>query len=68
MYIAVVLKNGNEELVSKDELQFMMVTQQVLFFKRSDGWAVIGRDKMRANEPHVIENERRKHEVFARAY
>ena len=68
MYIPVVLKGGIEELVSKEELQFLMVTQQLLFFKRSDGWAVIGRDEMRKNDPHKIKNERRTHEVFARGY
>ena len=47
MRIPVVIKDGSERLVSKDELQYLIVTQQVLFFKRSDGWAVIGRDGMR---------------------
>ena len=65
MLVPVVLKGGSEELVSKDELQYMMVTEQVLFFKRSDGWAVIGRDPMRrVNEPYNGE-ERREHVVFA---
>ena len=47
MLIPVVLKDGHEELVSKDELQFLMSRQQILFFKRSDGWVVLGRDNMR---------------------
>lgn len=68
MFIPVVLKDGKEELVSKDELQFLMVTQQLLFFKRSDGWAVIGRDKMRGYGSESIDNDRRKHEVFAKTY
>ena len=47
MNIPVILKDGRECAVSKDELQYLMVTQQVMFFERSDGWAVIGRDKVR---------------------
>lgn len=65
MLIPVVLKGGNEDLVSKDELQFLMVTQQVLFFKRSDGWAVIGRDNMRDNETPAREKDRREHDVYS---
>ncbi len=47
MFIPVVFKDGHEELVSKDELQSLMFNKQVMFFKRSDGWVVLGRDKMR---------------------
>lgn len=68
MFVPVVLKGGKEELVSKDELQFLMVTQQVLFFKRSDGWAVIGRDKMRDHETPVTEKDRREHDVYVTDY
>ena len=47
MFIPVVVKDGHEELVSKDELRFLMFNKQVMSFKRSDGWVVPGRDKMR---------------------
>ena len=47
MFIPVVLKDGHEELVSKDELRTLMFNKQVMSFKRSDGWVVLGRDKMR---------------------
>ena len=47
MLIPVVLKDGHEELVSKDELRFLMFNKQVISFKRSDGWVVLGRDKLR---------------------
>ena len=40
MLIPVVFKGGKEGVVSKDELQYLIVTEQILFFKRSDGWAV----------------------------
>ena len=47
MLIPVVLKDGQDSLVSKDKLQFLLTTEGILFFKRSDGWTVLGRDKMR---------------------
>ena len=73
MFIPVVVKDGHEELVSKDELRFLMFNKQVMSFKRSDGWVVLGRDKMR--DPKVPYNgverrqyngvERRQHNVFS---
>lgn len=68
MFIPVVLKSGHEELVSKDQLQFLMVTQKIMFFRRSDGWAVIGRDKMRKKKAPFSGLERRQHEVFSLEY
>lgn len=65
MHIPVVLKDGQEELVSKDELQFLLATQKVWFFKRSDGWAVLGRDKMRSQRVPCDGVERRQHQVFS---
>jgi hypothetical protein len=65
MLVPVVLKGGSEELVSKDELQFLMFNNQIMFFKRSDGWAVIGRDKMRNQKALYDGQERRQHEVFS---
>lgn len=68
MCIPVVLKNGKEELVSKDKLQYLIVTRQVLFFKRSNGWAVIGLDKMRDHQTSATEEDQRKHDVYATDY
>lgn len=68
MFVPVVLKGGNEELVSKDELQYLLFNRQVLFFKRSDGWAVLGRDKMRDQKAPYLGNERRQHTVFSLDY
>lgn len=65
MYIQAVLKGEKEELVSKDELQFLLVNQQVKSFKRSDGWAVIGRDKMRNHRTPTTTNDRRQHNIYA---
>jgi hypothetical protein len=47
MLIPIVLSDGKEGLVSKDDLQFLLDIQQVVGFKRSDGWVVLGQDKMR---------------------
>jgi len=52
MYIPVVLKGDKEDLVSKDELGVLLSSDQVLFFKRSEGWAVVGRDKTRSMSRH----------------
>jgi len=68
MLIPVVLKGGDEELVSKDELQSLMVNKQILFFKRSNGWAVLGRDKMRCHKAPYVGEERRQHDVFSLDY
>jgi hypothetical protein len=65
MLIPVVLKDGKEELLSKDELQFLLTTQKIMFFKRSDGWAVLGRDKMRKQLGSYNGEERRQHEVYS---
>jgi len=68
MLIPVVLKDGHEELVSKDELQFLMFNKQLLFFKRSDGWTVLGRDQMRSQRAVYNGEDRRLHEVFSLDY
>jgi hypothetical protein len=68
MLVPIVLKDGHEELVSKDELQFLMATKKVLFLKRSDGWAVLGRDRMRNQKVPYNGQERRQHEVFSLDY
>jgi len=68
MLIPVVLKDGHEELVRKDELQFLLFSKQVVFFKRLGGWVVIGRDKMRDLKVPYNGVERRQHNVFSLDY
>jgi len=68
MFIPVVLRDGHEELVSKDELQFLMFNKQLMFFKRSNGWVVLGRDKMRDQKVPYNGVERRQHNVFSLDY
>jgi hypothetical protein len=58
MHIPVVLKNGAERLVYKAELQLLISQDRILFFERSDGWVVIGRDKLRRpGSPHLNEKQ-----------
>jgi len=64
MLIPVVLKNGHAELVSKNELQLLIAKQQIMFFKRSNGWVVLGRDKMRELKVPYNGVERRQHSTF----
>jgi hypothetical protein len=63
--IPVVLKDGHEELVNNDELQFLLLTEKIMYFRRSDGWAVLGRDKMRTQRAPYNGEERRQHVFFA---
>ena len=65
MLIPVVLKDGHEELVSIDELQFLLLTEEIMLFRRSDGWAVLGRDKMRNQTAPYNGEERRQHVFFS---
>ncbi|MDH3870442.1 MAG: hypothetical protein OET08_13810 [Desulfuromonadales bacterium] len=65
MLIPVVLKDGQEELVSKEELQFLLLTQKVMLFKRSDGWAVLGRNRMRNQRGPYNGEERRQRNFYS---
>jgi hypothetical protein len=63
--IPVVLKDGQEELVNNEELQFLLLTEKILHFRRSDGWVVVGRDKMRTQKAPYNGEERRQHVFFS---
>lgn len=53
MLIPIVLSGGQEDLVSKEELQFLLDVHQVEMFRRSDGWVLVGQDRMRHEKaPH----------------
>lgn len=58
MPISVVLKNGTERSVEKTEFQLLIRQGRIMFFERSDGWVVIGRDKVRdPGAPRRDENQ-----------
>jgi hypothetical protein len=65
MLIPVVLQDGHEDLVSKEELQHLLLTQKIMLFKRSDGWTDLGRDKMRNKKALYNGEERRQHNFFS---
>lgn len=66
MLVPVVLKDGKDRSVKKDELQYLIVTQKLMFFERSDGWVVLGRDKMRLQQKPFPGEDRRHHIVYAK--
>jgi len=65
MYIPIVLSGGQVDLVSKEELQFLLDVHQIMLFKRSDGWVFVGQDKMRVGSSPYNGKEFRKHEDFS---
>ena len=65
MLIPVVLSGGNQKLVSKDDSQFLMDIQQVVLFKRSDGWVAVGQHKMRCQEAAYNGEEQRQDGAFS---
>jgi len=68
MLIPVVLEDGQEELVSKDELQSLISKKQILCFKRSKGWVVLGRDNTRRLKVPYKGVERRQHHEFSTGF
>ena len=67
MYIPIVLSGGQVDLVSKEELQFLLDVHQIMLFKRSDGWVFVGQDKMRAGRAPYNGKECRTHKEFSTA-
>jgi len=65
MYIPIVLSGGQVDLVSKEELQFLLDVHQIIFFRRSDGWVLVGQDKMRVGRAPYNGKDLRKHEDFS---
>jgi hypothetical protein len=59
MKIPVMLIDGGERSVSKDELQFLLSANQVLCFERSSGTVFIGYDRVRGLAPPYTGEDRR---------
>lgn len=68
MEIPTVLKGGKRKNVSKDELQYLLVTNKALKFKRVDGWVIVDGGKMRKADEPFSGRDRREHQVFATGY
>lgn len=47
MMVPVMLKDGSEEIVSPQVLDRMLESDEVMFFRRTEGWVVVGRDPVR---------------------
>jgi hypothetical protein len=68
MYIPVVLKNGEDLTVDKEKFQYLLFTDQLLFFKRQNGWVVVGRDELRSKTAPYRREERRNLEIYTKKY
>lgn len=68
MCIPVVLKNGEDLTVEKDNFQYLLFTNQLLFFKRQNGWVVVGRDELRNKTAPYRGKERRNLEMYSKNY
>ena len=68
MLIPVVLKNKKELSVSKDNLSLLLINEQIMSFKRSDGWVVVDHDKVRGGTVPYQGEERRNHEIYSKTY
>ena len=61
MNIKVMLIDGKEKFVSKDELQNLLLTNQVICFERSAGCVFVGYDQMRELSSPYLGKDRRKY-------
>lgn len=69
MYIPVVLKNGEDLTVNKDKFQDLLLTDKLLFFKRKNGWIVVGRDELRNKTAAQYRGEERRNlEMYTKNY
>ena len=68
MYIPVVLKNGEELTVDKGKFQFLLASEQILFFKRTADWVVVGRDQLRGKIVPYQGDERRNLDSYSKKY
>jgi len=61
MKIKAILATGEKTTINDEEtLQLMITTKKIHSFKRSDGWVVIGRDKIRKKfRPYKGQNRRK---------
>lgn len=66
MYIPVILKNGKEQTVEKDQFQYLLYSDQICSFKRTNGWVVIGQDRLRGRQTPYKGKERRNKEVYSK--
>ncbi len=57
--VTVVFPNGRQADVTVEELDDLIEKQGIVSFRRASGWAVLGRDPIRAGWPSLCIPERR---------
>jgi len=62
--VPVMLRNGTEEIVSSNVLDRMLEEKKVDFFRRSDGWVVVGRDLLRGMGGKIYVGRERRSELI----
>ncbi len=60
MMIPVMLKNGDDEIVFPKVLDELLDSGQVMFFKRSGSWVVVGRDPVRGTKQSGYKGKERR--------
>lgn len=68
MYIPVILINGKEMTVEKGQFQYLLCSDQIHSFKRTNGWVVVGQDRLRGRLTPHKGKERRNKEVYSKRY
>lgn len=67
--VTAILKDGKKKLVERDELQYLLATDKVTKFMRSDGWVVVGSDCLRECCDYEFSGEeRRQQQIYASGY
>lgn len=63
MMIRVMYHDGWTEMVRPPVLQHLIETRKIYKFRRSDGWAILGIDQIRAQERRSYDGQERRHGV-----
>ena len=60
MMIRVFYTDGTFDMVKPEMLDYLLDKNKVKRFKRSTGWAVVGRDSLRSNRSNAYWGEERR--------
>jgi hypothetical protein len=60
MMVRVMYHDGMTEMVRPPVLQHLIETGKILKFRRSDGWAIVGVDPIRAGMMHDFRGDERR--------
>jgi len=60
MAIKVIYPDGSCGVITSSALEYLIEKREVVAFKRSDGWARLGRDKMRSRQQPINGADKRK--------